>query len=159
MRRVILGVATLATLAVPVAIATVTLAPAANAGSSLTCTKLKGTETGTVTVSKCSVVSADKKTYKSLSGSALNLATGGTLTWTSSGATTIVGPPTLSTPTGGCKATKPGKAPTQTETLATGTVTGGTSAVTHAGDTYRIEICITTKNGKLALVKGTSVSL
>jgi len=159
MRRVILGVAALATMAVPVGIVTLTMAPAANASSSITCTKLKGTETGVVTVSKCSVPSADKKTYKSLGGSAVQLATGGSLSWTSSGATTIVSAPTLSTPSGGCKATKPGKAPTQTETLATGTVTGGTSAVTHVGDTYRIELCITIKNGKLSLVKGTVVSL
>ncbi len=153
MRRVIMGVAALATLAVPVGIATVALAPSAGATVSLTCAKLKGTESGSVAASKCSVVpKADKKAYKTLSGTSAQLATGGTLTW-NGGATVIVSAPTLSSPSGGCKAGK------QTEELATGTVLGGTSVLTHAGDTFRAEVCLTTKNGKVALVKGTTIEL
>ena len=107
---------------------------------------------GPVTVKKCSVVKADKKLYKSLTAaSGIDLAAGGTLTWSSSGTTTVIGAPTVTSPTGNC--------PTKdTEELATGTVTGGSSAVTHAGDTFRAEVCITPKN-KIKLAKGTVVDL
>lgn len=159
MRRLLIVLAAVTTVAVPTSIAVVAAAPAASAHSSLTCAKLKGTELGTVEASHCSVIpTADKKTYKDLSGNSTQLATGGTLKWTG-GATVIVGKPTLSSPTGGCKATKPGKAPTQTEELAVGTVLGGTSVLTHAGDQFRAEVCLTIKTGKVALVKGTSISL
>jgi hypothetical protein len=152
MRRLILVVAAVATVAVPTSIAVVALAPPATAAVSLTCSKLSGTTNGPVTAKKCSVIKADKKTYKSLTApSAIDLATGGTLTWSSSGTTTVIGAPTVTSPTGNC--------PTKdTEELATGTVSGGTSAVTHAGDTFRAEVCISSK-GKIKLAKGTVVDL
>ena len=152
MRRLIMFVAVLGTLAVPTSIVVIAQASPANTAVSLTCAKLKGTENGSVTVKKCSVPKADKKLYKSVTAPhAIQLATGGTLTWSSSGKTTTVGAPTLSSPTGNCKAK-------DTEELATGRVTGGTSAVTHAGDTFRAEVCIAS-NGKITLAKGTVVDL
>ncbi len=151
-RRLIMVVAAVATVAVPSSIALVTQAPPAFASVSLTCAKLKGTTSGPVVVKKCSVSKANKKLYKTLTApSAISLATGGTLTWSSSGQTVTVGSPALSSPTGNCK-------PKDTEELATGTVTGGTSTVTHAGDSFRAEVCITSK-GKISLAKGTVVSL
>ena len=152
MRRLIMLLAALATVVVPASIVVLAQAAPANAAVSLTCTKLKGTETGSVTVKKCSVSKADKKLYKSVTAPhALDLATGGTLTWSSSGTTTTVGAPTLTSPSGNC--------PTKdSEELAVGRVTGGTSAVTHAGDTFRAEVCITS-SGKITLAKGTVVDL
>ena len=153
MRRVILVLAGLATLAIPTSIAVVGMAPSASAAVSLTCAKLKGTESGPVTAKKCTVSKADKKLYKSLTAAhAAQLVTGGTLTWSSSGTTTIVGPPTLSSaPAGACPSKDTGE-------VATGRVTGGTSAVTHAGDTFRAEVCITSK-GKISEAKGVPVEL
>jgi len=153
MRRVIMGVAALATLAVPVGIATVTLAPAAGATVSLTCAKLSGSETGSVTVKKCSVPKADKKTFKSLlAANATALATGGTLTWSSSGDHVTVGTPTLSS-------APPGTCPSKdTAEVATGTVTVGDGVVTHNGDTFKTTVCIAS-NGKLKNAKGTVVDL
>lgn len=149
MRRVILGVAALAMMAVPVGITAVTLAPAANAGSSISCAKLSGTITGTVTIKKCS---PKNKSYKSVSGLATQLASGGTLTWAPGGQTTVVSEPSTTSPgQGACK-------PKNTEYISTGTVIGGTSAYTHVGDTFHSETCVSNKNGKIALLKGTTLS-
>jgi len=148
MRRVLFVVATVATFAVPVTIAAYSGATAASATSSLTCAKLKGTATGTVEISKCSVIKADKKTFKDLNGSSIQLATGGTLTWASSGETVIVSEPVLTTPpTGTCKSK-------DSAFTATGTVTGGTSTITNVNDTFSATVCEAT-NGKISLAKGT----
>jgi hypothetical protein len=145
-------VATVAAVAVPTSIAVVTLAPQAGATVSLTCNKLKGTTSGPVSATKCSVSKADKKLFKTLTApSAISLATGGTLTWSSSGETVTIGSPALSSGSGGC----PKK---DTEEIATGLVTGGTSTVTNAGDTFRADVCIA-GNGKIKLAKGTVVDL
>jgi len=151
MRRVIMGVAALAMMAVPVGVATITLAPAATAGgASITCAKLSGTSSGPITIKKCSF---KDKQNKSLGGSALKLATGGTLTWSPSGQTTIVAQPTI-TPLGqgSCK-------PKNTEYLTTGSVTGGTSTHTKAGDTFHSYTCVNNTSGKLTLLKGTTLEL
>ena len=148
MRRVILGVAIVGMMAVPVGLTAVTLAPAANA-SSIGCAKLSGTITGTVTIKKCS---PKNKLYKSLSGTATQLASGGKLTWAPGGQTTIVSAPSTSSPgQGACKKNN-------TEYISSGTVTGGTSAYTHVGDTFHSMTCVSNKNGKIALLKGSSLS-
>ena len=148
MRRVMLGVAALAMMAVPVGVATVTLAPAANAGSSISCTKLSGSISGTITIKKCS---PKNKLYKSLAGTATLLAGGGALKWSPGGQTTIVSAPSTTSPgQGACK-------PKHTEYISSGTVTGGTSTYTHAGDTFHSETCVAT-NGKIALLKGSTLS-
>ncbi len=149
MRRVILAVAALAMMAVPVGITAVSLAPTANAGSSITCAKLSGTITGTITIKKCS---PKNNSYKSLSGTATQLASGGKLTWAPGGQTTIVSEPSVSSPgQGACK-------PNNTEYISTGTVTGGTSTYTHVGDTFHSTDCVSNKNSKIALLKGTVLS-
>ncbi len=153
MRRLIMVLAAVTTVAVPVGVATVVLAPASNAAVSLTCAKLKGSESGSVSVSKCAVPKADKKTFKTLSAqNATALATGGTLTWSSSGAhVTISAPHLTSGPAGAC----PSKDTTET---ATGTVAVGDGVVTHNGDTFKTTVCITSK-GKIKNAKGTVVEL
>ncbi len=149
MRRVMMGVAALAMMAVPVGVATVTLVPAANAASSISCGKLSGTVTGTITIKKCS---PKNKSYKSLSGTATLLAGGGALTWSPGGQTTIVSAPSTTSPgQGACKKNN-------TEYISTGTVTGGTSTYTHVGDTFHSETCVSTTNSKIALLKGTTLS-
>ena len=153
MRRLFMVLAAVTTVAVPVGIATVTLAPAASAHVSLTCAKLSGSESGSVTVKKCAVSKADKKLYKSLTAAnATALATGGTLTWESSGKHVTVGAPTLSSgPAGAC----PSKDTTET---ATGTVVSGDGVVTHNGDTFKTTVCITS-SGKIKNAKGTVIEL
>ena len=152
MRRLILVGAVVATMAIPTSIAVTTLAPQAGAAVSLTCAKLKGTTNGPVTASKCSVSKADRKLFKKLTApSAISLATGGTLTWSSSGETVTIGSPNLVSGSGGCP-------PKDTEEIATGTVTGGTSTVTNAGDTFRADVCIA-GNGKVKNAKGTVIDL
>ena len=63
-----------------------------------------------------------------------------------------MGAPVLSSaPAGACPSKDTGE-------IATGRVTGGTSAITHAGDTFRAEVCITSK-GKISEAKGVPVEL
>lgn len=149
MRRLLLIVTALTTVAVPASVATVTLAAPAGAASGLTCGKLSGSYTATVTFKKCIVPKADKKLDKSLAGDGSVLVGGGALTWSPSGDTTIVGTPTATSPgQGSC----PNK---WTEEDVTFTVTGGTSTLTQAGDTGVSRVCIDLKNFKIKLVKGT----
>jgi len=152
MRRKVLAVVALFGFAIPTSIAVVAMAPAAQAASSVTCKKVTGTISGNITIKTCSVAKADKKTYKSLTGSAVQLATGGTLTWSSSGASITISAPTLSTPPPGtCK-------PKDTAETATGTVTAGDGVVAQTGDTFSATVCYTS-SGKLSLAKGTVVGL
>jgi hypothetical protein len=152
MRRLILVVVAVATVAVPTSIAVAALAPQAGAAVSLTCAKLTGTTNGPVSASKCSVSKKDRKLFKTLTApSAISLATGGTLTWSSSGETVTIGSPTLNSGSGGCP-------PKDTEEIATGTVIGGTSTVTNAGDTFRADVCIA-GNGKIKNAKGSVIDL
>jgi len=152
MRRIVLTVAVAATLAIPAGVAVVGAASQASAAG-LACNKLKGSTTGAITVLKCAVPKADKKTYKSAGApNAAALATGGTLHWTTSGTTTVVGKPTLTAVAGAPRCAKK-----STEEIANGTITGGTSAVTHAGDHFRADVCI--KGTKIKNAKGTAISL
>jgi hypothetical protein len=149
-RRILFaGVAALGALAIPTTVLVATSSPA-GASSSLTCKKVSGSITGTTTISKCSVPKADKKTYKSASGNSTVLAGGGNITWKSSGATTSISAPTISSGTK-CPAA-------DSDVIATGSVTGGTATVTNAGDTFSGEFCITSK-GKISVAKGTVVQL
>ncbi|MGB7052783.1 MAG: hypothetical protein WBG41_14550, partial [Acidimicrobiales bacterium] len=103
MRRLILVAAAAATMAIPVTVAVVGSSSPAFASSSLTCKKLAGNVNNNITLSKCSVPKADKNTYKTATAVSLDLAEGGTITWHSSGATTVINAPTLSTGPGTCK--------------------------------------------------------
>ncbi len=151
MRRLIMVVAAVVTVAVPTSIAAVALAPSAGASSGTTCAKLSGSITGPITFKKCTFTSGKDKTNKSLVGSAAKLAGGGTLTWSPSGQTTIVGSPSFSSPgQGACKAK-------YTEYIAHGTVTGGTSTHTQSGDSFSSTVCV--KGSKIELLKGTVAHL
>jgi hypothetical protein len=148
MRRMFVAVAAAATLAVPAAAFLATSSPA-TASSSVSCKKVTGSISGTITMKSCT---PKDKNNKSLSGIATQLATGGTLTWSPSNGTTIVGNINTTSPgQGGCKNGS-------TEYDTTGTVTGGTSTYTHVNDTLTSRTCVTSK-GKLSLVKGTVATL
>ena len=154
-RRVLTLAAVAAAFTIPISTATVVLGGSspATASSSLSCAKLTGNISTTVTISKCTpLTKAEKKTYKSASASTGVIASGGALTWSSSGTTTVISAPVTSSGPGTCP-----KA--DTEVTATGTVTGGTAAVTASGDTFYAEVCANNKSGKLSLVKGTDALL
>jgi hypothetical protein len=143
------------TLAVPTSIAAVTLAAGpASASGTLTCTKISGSGSGTVTIKKCNDTVGGKpdKTNKSLSGSGPSLVAGGTLTWSPSGETTIIGSLTTTSPGQGiCPAN-------WSEEDSSGMVSGGTSPYTHSGDTFNSKICVN-KHLKVKLAPGTTLSL
>ena len=156
MRRLIMVTAAIATMAVPTVLAVTTVVPSASA-SGFTCAKMKGTAAGSVEVLKCSVAKADKHTYKSLNAaSALTLASGGALTWSSSGATVTIGTPTTSTPANNIC---PGGNAKQTIINATGTITQGDGKYALTGDTFNITVCEKNKGGKLTLAPGTVAQL
>jgi hypothetical protein len=147
----IIAIAATAALAVPTSVAVVGSSAPAWAASSITCTSVKGTISGSVTISKCSPeTKAQKKTDKSASAPSVSLATGGTLTWTTSGLTTVTSLTVTSPGQGACPAKS-------TEEDATGTVTGGTSDLTHVGDTVSVKACL--KGSKISLLKGTTAAL
>jgi hypothetical protein len=149
MRRLIMSATAVVALATPAALLAVGNATPAGAASksSVSCTALTGTTKGTVTVSKCTPASATNKT---VTGTSLKLATGGTLTWAPSGQTTIVSKPKL---TVGGKACAKGS----TEEVATGSVTGGTSKYTKKGDVFSASVCLT--GTKVNILKGSKVLL
>jgi hypothetical protein len=123
------------------------------ASSSVSCTGLKGTETGTITISKCSP--SGGKGYKSASGASVSLATGGNITWSNSGATTTIGDTNVSSPGQGSCPKK------QTEYEYTGTVTAASTSGTgipKVNDSVSGEVCVAS-SGKITLVKGTTLDL
>ncbi len=86
MRRALLLAAALT---IPVAGATVAMAPAAFAGAKITCTTIHGTEAGTLVVSGCSGGNTGGSSQPIVTTA---LATGGTITWSSGSSTTISAP-------------------------------------------------------------------
>ncbi len=158
MRRVLLAVAAAVSFSVPASVALVGTSSPAFASSSLTCTKLGGNFNTSITIKKCSVPSADKKTYKSASVVVATLASGGTFRWSSSGATTTLFPASITSPgRGRC-------GPYDTEQDITALVSGGTSVVTNGDDTFAADVCVYNARGShpggmTKLVKGTTVSI
>jgi hypothetical protein len=146
--RLLVVAATAIALSIPASVAVVGTSAPAFAASTISCTSLKGTATGTVTIGKCTPKS---KTNKSASGAAASLVSGGTITWTPSNQTTVTKLTVTSPGQGGCKKNN-------TEEDAKGTVTGGTSTYTHSGDVVSIRACFNSQTGALSLVKG-SVAL
>jgi len=160
MRRMVLAAVTVFGFAVPASIAVVAMAPAAQAASSGSCAKVKGSVAAGLVFSKCTPVpKADKQTYKALTATNIaSLATGGTLTW-SGGATVTFGLPTLVTPpTNPCKGPSK-KLPQDTIEHAVGTVTTGDGVVSQTGDSFSITICISAKNGKIYFPPGANLTL
>ena len=158
MRRILLAVAAAVSFSVPASVALIGTSSPAFASSSLTCMKLGGNFNTSITTKKCSVPPADKKTYKSASVVVSTLASGGTFTWSSSGATTTLGPASITSPGRG----RCGKYDTEQDITAI--VTGGTSMVTSEGDTFAADVCVRNASpshpgGMTKLVKGTTVSI
>jgi len=127
-------------------------ASAGPAHSSIQCNKLSGTISGPITIKKCD---PKEKAFKQATGSASALVHGGTLTW-SNGETTKVGSLAFTQIT-----TNPAQCPKKgsDEYYTTGTVTGGTSTYTKAGDALSSKTCVIVKTQKLSLAKGTTMSL
>ena len=151
MRRIVLSAVIGLGFAVPATVAVIgTSSQSAFAtGSSVTCKSLTGNATGSITIAKCKPKNAS---YKSATGMGSSLATGGPLTWSPSGKTTIASL-TLSSPGQGACATG------STEEDATGTVSGGTAKkYTKKGDVVSVRACVDA-NGNVSLVPGTKVDL
>jgi hypothetical protein len=151
MRRILTVAAVAVAMSIPVSVATVSLAGTAGAVSTVQCKGLAGTITGTVTISKCTP--SGGKGYKSASGLATNLATGGNITWKTSGATTTIGDASA---TQVVPSTCP-KADTGGEYSFTGQVTAASTSGTGipaVGDTVSATACIG-KTGKISLLKHT----
>jgi hypothetical protein len=158
MRRALLVAATAVGLAAPISVGPFGNSSPAFASSGLTCTTVWGDFNATIHIKKCSVPTDDVKGYGSASVVASTLASGGTLAWSKSGATTTLGPATISSPGRG----RCGKFDTEQDITAT--VIGGTSVVTGEGDTFSVDVCVykTTPgsmSGMTKLVKGTTVSI
>jgi hypothetical protein len=158
MRRLLLVAATAVALSVPVSVGLVGTSSPAFAGSSLTCANVYGHFNANIEIRKCTVPSTDKKSYRSATVVVSTLASGGTFTWSTSKATTTLGPATISSPgQGRC-------AKYFTEQDITATVIGGTSVVTSEGDAFSADVCVyKTYHGYMSgltkLVKGTTVSI
>ena len=142
MRRMMLVVAALA---IPVAAATVGLAGSAGASAPVSCTKVTGTTTGTLTFKGCGTLGKG-------SAPAASLGTGGTITWKGKKSGTTTFSVTVSSPgQGGCKAGS-------TEYDATGTVSADTSGKVGVGSAVSGRACVDA-SGNVTLVKHTVFAL
>ncbi len=124
---------------------------------SLACTRVVGSENSTVTISGCNVPTADKLTYASASApKGVALATGGTVTWSSSRKTTIFA--ITKVVAGGTACTT---VPGTSEIVATGSVTGGTAApaITSNGQLVSVSICLNTTTHAITIAPGTTAQL
>jgi hypothetical protein len=158
MRRVLFVTAIAVAFSVPASTGFVRASSPAFAGSVLTCTKVSGRFIASLIIRRCTVPLADRRTYGSASIVVSTLSSGGTITWAKSGATTTLGPATITSPgRGRCGVF-------DTEHDISATVTGGTSAVTNKGDTFSADVCVykTTPaymNSMTKLVMGTTASI
>jgi len=161
MRRLTAAVATAIALAVPTSVASLGMAGTAGAAAStvaakssaVTCASLKGTITGSVTISKCSP--SGGAGYKSATAPSSSLAGGGNLTWSKSGATTTIGDTSASTVT-------PNKCGTKgTEYSFTGKVTAASTkgkGIPAVGSAVKALACVAS-SGSVTLLKGTTIHL
>jgi len=150
MRRILLTAAMGLGAAVPIGAAVVAAAPqvASAAGSSVQCSKLTGTATGSVTISKCAPAN---KQYKSATAPTASLAGGGgTITWAPSGNTSTI--------TVTFKQATKNRCGSGTEYDAKGKVTGGTANYTKTGDKVKVDVCLSS-SGNVTLVPGTKAAL
>ena len=142
MRRLMLAVAALA---VPISATAVGFGGSAGAASPVSCTKVTGTTTGSLTFKGCGTLGKG-------SAPAASLASGGTITWKGkkSGSTTFS--VTVTSPgQGGCSAGS-------TEYDATGTVTADTSGKVGVGSAVSGRAC-GSGSGAITLVKHTVFAL
>jgi len=142
----------------------VLLAPAAHANAGITCNKIKGSASSSVSVSSCKPeTKATKPSFKTLTASsAVTLATGGTLQW-NGGATVTLGQPTFTVyggngnppiPQGACP-----KKGSQNEYVATAPVVAGDGTVAMTGDTFGPAYICTDKKGHFYLSPGTKIPI
>ena len=116
---------------------------------SLVCSKLSGKATATIKVGLCAPFSTLNRTA-STPGSFLS--SGGTLTWSRSGQTTLVSLTSTSPGQGGCPRNF-------VEHDLSGDVTGGTSVYTLSGDPVSIRVCESARTHAVRLVPGTEADL
>ena len=160
MRRLIISVAALAALATPASLFVIggtAPAGATTVPKSLTCTKITGNAGGKVTISGCNVPTADKKTYASASApKGLALASGGTLTWSTSKKTTVFKiTSTVQSGTACAKVKNTG------EVQASGHVTGGSApkAISSANQAVSVKICLNKTTAAISIAPGTTAKL
>jgi len=154
MRRLLTVAAAAVALSIPLSAATVGLAGTAGAAtSSITCTGLSGTITTTVKVSKCTP--SGGAGYKTATGAASSLASGGNLTWASSKATTTVGDTSA-------KQVTPNKCGLKgTEYSFKGKVTAASTkgtGIPKKGDAVTALACVSS-TGAITLLAGTTMKL
>ena len=155
MRRLLTVAAAAVALSIPASVASVGLVSSGSAfaATKITCKGLAGTITGNITISKC--LPSGGTGYKSASAPASSLASGGTITWKASGATTTVS----------LSVTTPGKgkcAVGSSEYDATGSVTAASTTgkgIPAVGQTTSAKTCVNPTTGKITLVPGTSFTL
>jgi hypothetical protein len=148
MRRTLVSLAAVASLALPAVFMVGGAAPA-SASSGVVCKKLTGTAGGSITIKSCT---PKDKQHKSATGSSATLTNGGPITWSPAGDQTVISAPaTTVVGQGLCKKGS-------TEIDATAQVTGGNSSYTQVGDQISGKICLSSK-GKVSLVKGTTFTL
>jgi hypothetical protein len=154
MRRLLTVAAAAAALSIPASVASVGLVSSGSAfaATGITCKGLAGTITGNITISKCTPSGGAK--YATASAPASSLATGGKITWKSSGATTTVSLTVTSPGKGKCAAGS-------TEYDATGKVTAASTkgtGIPAVGQKTAAKTCVSAA-GKITLVPATSFSL
>jgi hypothetical protein len=153
MRRFVSAAAAVLALSIPLTAATVGFAGTAGAVSKITCTSLKGTITGTVTIGACTPSGGPG--YKTASGSAASLAGGGKITWKTSKATTTIGNTSA-------KQVTPNKCPAgSTEYAFTGKVTAASTkgvGIPAKGDAVSAKACVSAA-GNITILKGTTMKL
>ena len=154
-RRLMTMAAVAAALTIPVSAATV-IGSGSNAfaSSSIQCTSLKGTITGTVTIGKCTP--SGGKGYKTASGTSTSLASSGTLTWSKSKATTGIDDGNAVGPITGTKCSKKDTAYSFTATVSAASTTG--TGIPKVGDAVSATACVA-KSGKITLEPGTVMEL
>lgn len=155
MRRRLTLVATGVALCIPTSVAPLIVSSTAGAASSITCSKLTGSASTTVTISKC--LPSAGNGYKKASVSWDDLINGGDLTWSSSGATTTIGDTSSYGIIGACHHGH------GDEIVMQGTVTAASSGgtgVPAVGDTFSAFVCqYDLPTQKFTLMPGTEVNL
>jgi hypothetical protein len=134
-----------AALAIPVSAASIGFAGPAGASAPVSCTKVTGTITGTLTFKGCGTLGKG-------SAPAASLASGGTITWKGKKSGTTTFTVTVTSPgQGAC-------AKGSTEYDATGSVTGDTSGKVTVGSAVSGKACVDAA-GNVTLVKHTTFAL
>ena len=161
MRRLIISAAALAALATPASLFVMgSAAPVAGAATpkSIPCTKVSGTASasGKVTITDCTVPTADKTLYKSAVAPVKSLLTGkGKITWSSSAKTTAISVTFKEATPNKCGAGS-------SEYAIKGKVVAGgnaSTAVTPVNQPIAMSICLKSSNNAVTLAPGTKAEI